>query len=82
MALRDESFSVTNGDVTRARQVDGRHDLWEIAVEPDSREVVTISLPGGRACGTTGAVCTRGDDPRPLSIRPSETVGGNRRTIR
>ena len=32
-ALRDESFSVTDGDVTGARRVDGRHDLWEITVE-------------------------------------------------
>ena len=74
--LRDESFSVTNGDVTRARRVDGRHDLWEITVEPDSREAVAITLPGGRDCGTTGAVCTRGDDPRPLSNSPSATVAG------
>ena len=75
-ALRDESFSVTDGDVTGARRVDGRHDLWEITVEPDSREAVTISLPGGSACGTAGAVCTRGDDPRPLSNSPSATVAG------
>ena len=75
-ALRDESFSVTDGDVTGARRVDGRHDLWEITVEPDSREAVTISLPGGSACGTAGAVCTRGDDPRPLSNSPSARVAG------
>ena len=75
-ALRDESFSVTDGDVTGARRVDGRHDLWEITVEPESREAVTISLPGGRACGPAGAVCTRGDDPRPLSNSPSATVAG------
>ena len=75
-ALRDESFSVTDGDVTGARRVDGRHDLWEITVEPDSREAVTISLPGGSACGAAGAVCTRGDDPRPLSNSPSARVAG------
>ena len=75
-ALRDESFSVTDGDVTGARRLDGRHDLWEITVEPDSREAVTISLPGGSACGTAGAVCTRGDDPRPLSNSPSARVAG------
>ena len=74
--LRDDSFAVTDGDVTRARRVDGRHDLWEITVEPDSRAAVSIALPGNRACGTTGAVCTRGDDPRPLSNSPSATVAG------
>ena len=76
MTLRDESFSVTDGDVTGARRVDGRHDLWEVTVEPESREAVTISLNGDRDCGTTGAVCTRGDDPRPLSNSPSATVAG------
>ena len=76
ITLRDESFSVTEGEVTGARRVNGRHDLWEITVEPDSREAVTISLAGGRDCGTDGAVCTRGDDPSPLSNSPSATVAG------
>ena len=75
-SLRDEAFSVTRGDVTRARRVDGRHDLWEITVEPDSDEAVTITLPGNRDCGTAGAVCTRGGAPRPLSNSPSATVEG------
>ena len=74
--LRDDAFEVDEGDVTRARRVDGRHDLWEITVEPDGREAVSITLPGERACGTTGAVCTRGDDPQPLSNSPSATVAG------
>ena len=74
--LRDESFTVTGGTITRARRIDGRHDLWEITLKPDSREAVTITLPGGRACGTAGAVCTRGDSPRPLGNSPSSTVAG------
>ena len=74
--LRDDSFTVTEGDVTRARRVDGRDDLWEITVEPDSREAMTIRLPGNRACGTAGAVCTGGDDRRPLTNSPSATVAG------
>ena len=73
---RGESFTVTEGNVTGARRVDGRHDLWEITVEPGSRKAVTVTLPGNRACGTAGAVCTRGDDPRPLSNSPSGTVAG------
>ncbi len=75
-SLRDSAFSVTNGDVTRARRVDGRNDLRRITVKPDSREAVTITLPGGRACFTAGAICTNGDDPRPLSNSPSATVDG------
>ena len=74
--LRDNSFTVNEGDVRGARRVNGRNDLWEITVEPDSREDITITLPGNRNCGTTGAVCTRGDDPRPLSHSPSATVAG------
>ena len=74
--LRDDAFEVDEGDATRARRVDGRHDLWEITVEPDGREAVTITLLGDRACGETGAVCTRGEDPRPLSNSPSATVAG------
>ena len=74
--LRDDAFAVTKGDVTGARRVDGRNDLWEIAVEPDGRDDVAITLPGNRACGTTGALCTRGEDPRPLSNSPSATVAG------
>ena len=74
--LRDDAFEVDEGGVTRARRVDGRHDLWEITVEPDGREAVSITLPGNRACGTTGAVCTAGENPRALSNSPSATVAG------
>ena len=74
--LRDESFTTTGGTVTGARRVDGRKDLWEIAVEPEGAEDVTITLAGGRACGTTGAVCTGEDTPRALTNSPSATVKG------
>ena len=76
VTLRDEAFTVTGGGVTGAHRVDGRNDLWEITVTPDAREEITITLPGGRACGTTGALCTGGDHPRPLSNSPSATVAG------
>ena len=56
--LRDESFAVTGGEVRKARRVDGRNDLREIHVEPDGWDDVSLVLPGGRACGTTGAICT------------------------
>ena len=74
--LRDESFTTTGGAVTGARRVDGRNDLWEITVEPSGAENVTITLPRGRDCGTTGAVCTGEDTPRPLTNSPSVTVKG------
>ena len=74
--LRDESFTTTGGAVTGAQRVDGRNDLWEITVEPSGAENVTITLPRGRDCGTTGAVCTDEDTPRPLTNSPSATVKG------
>ena len=74
--LRDDSFTVSEGEVTGARRVDGRHDLWEITVEPGSAEAVTIGLPGGRACAVSGAICTRGEDRRQLANTPAATVAG------
>ena len=67
--LRDDAFTVSGGEVTGARRVDGRHDLWEITVEPDSDGDVTITLPAGRECQVSGAICTRGESRRQL--RPS-----------
>ena len=72
--LRDESVSATGGTVTMARRVNGRNDLWEITVRPSGHGDATVTLAGGRACGTSGAVCTRGDDRRPLANSPSATV--------
>ena len=74
--MRDDSFTVTEGDVNGARRVNGRSDLWLITVEPDRNEDVGISLPANRACSVIGAICTRGDNPRQLTNSPSETVVG------
>ena len=76
VTLRDDAFTVSEGEVTGAHRVGGRNDLWEITVEPDSRKEITITLPGGRDCGAAGAVCTAGDHPRPLTNSPSATVAG------
>ena len=74
--FQNKSLTVSGGDATAAHRVDGRHDLWEVTLAPDSSEAVTVALPGDRACGTSGAVCTRGDNPRPLTNSPSATVAG------
>ena len=74
-SLRDDSFTVNDGDVTETRRVDGSNTLWEVTVQPDSREEMTIILPD-RDCGETGAVCTDEDTPRPLTNSPSATVKG------
>ena len=72
--VRDASFTVTGGDVTRARRVDGRRDLWKITVEPDSDGAVTVRLPETTDCGASGAICT--GDGRRLSHALSATVAG------
>ena len=72
--VRDASFTVTGGEVTQARRVDGRRDLWKITIEPDSHEAVTVRLPETTDCDASGAICT--DDGRPLSHSLSATVAG------
>ena len=74
--MRDDAFSLSEGDVTGARRVDGRSDLWEITVEPDDNSDVGITLPANRSCTTTGAICTREDSPRQLTNSPTATVTG------
>ena len=72
--MRDASFTVTAGEVTAARRVDGRRDLWEITIEPDSDEAVTVRLPETTDCGASAAICT--GDGRGLSHALSATVAG------
>ena len=67
-------LQATNRTVTRARRVDGRSDLWEITVEPDSDAGVTIVLPASTDCDAQAAVCT--SEGRMLSNRLELTVNG------
>ena len=57
--FRDHSLEVTGGSATKAKRVDGRSDLWEVTVEPDSNTDVGIVLAADRACDVEGAVCTK-----------------------
>ena len=72
--LRDEAFTVTGGDVRRARrQQQGSNQAWTIHVEPASAtDTVKITLPETTDCNATGAICT--GDGRPLSHSLSATV--------
>ena len=73
--LRDQgAFTVAGGTVKRARRVNGRNDLREIHIQPSTYGAVAVTLAGGRACGTTGAICTA--DGRVLSNTQSATVPG------
>ncbi len=75
-AFRDHSFEVEGGSVTDAKQVEGRNDLWEITVEPDSDGAVTVILPETTDCSDQGAVCARGDSGKKLSNRSELSVPG------
>ena len=75
-ALREDAFTVTGGRVTGGKRVDGRRDLFRMTVRPDSDAAVTITLPAGRACGVSGAICTKGEPRRQLTNSPSATVAG------
>ena len=75
-SLREDAFTVTGGRVTSGKRVDGRRDLFRMVVRPDSDGDVTITLPAGRECGVSGAICTKGENRRQLTNSPSATVRG------
>ena len=75
-ALREDAFTVTGGMVADGQRVDGRHDLFEVRVEPNSGGDVTITLPAGRDCSVSGAICTAGENQRLLSNSPTAKVAG------
>ncbi len=73
--LRDHAFTVTGGEVTKARRLErGKNIRWEIHVRPNSNAAVTILLPVTTDCDAQGAVCT--NDGRMLSGRLELTVSG------
>ena len=73
--LRDDAFTVTGGEVTKARRLEqGKNIRWEITVAPDDDGNVTIVLPPTTDCAATGAICAA--DGRKLSNRLERTVAG------
>ena len=75
-SLREDALAATGGAVTQVQRVDDRSDLFEVTVEPDSDEDVTITLSSSGDCGESGAVCTQEEDPRQLDNSPTATVAG------
>ena len=75
-SLREDAFQVAGGRVTRGKRVDDRRDLFEITVEPDGEGEVTVTLPAGRECTVSGAICTKGENRRQLTNAPTATVAG------
>ena len=56
----DVAANVTAANGTRGAvaRVDGRYDLWEVAVTPSGDDAVTIRLAASPACDAAGAMCT------------------------
>ena len=75
-SLREDALAATGGAVTRVQRVDDRSDRFEITVEPDSDEDVTITLSSSGDCGEAGSICTQEEDPRKLYNSPTATVAG------
>ena len=75
VTLRDYAFTVTGGEVVRARRLEpGKNVRWQITVQPSGNGTVTIVLPVTTDCDANGAVCT--GDGRMLSSRLELTVPG------
>ena len=73
--LRDHAFTVTGGEVVKASRLEqGSNISWEITVQPDGDEAITIVLPVTTDCDATGAICT--PDGRVLSNSSTITVPG------
>ena len=75
-SLREDAFAVSGGRVTRGKRVDDRRDLFEMTVEPEGDGEVTVTLPAGRECSVSGAICTKGENRRQLTNAPTATVAG------
>ena len=79
VTLRDHAFTVTGGEVTKARRLEpgnsaGKNVRWEISVTPESNGAATIVLPPTTDCDADGAICT--GDGGMLSNRLEITVPG------
>ena len=73
-AFRDDSFTVSGGDVTHANRLNKQRDLWQVTVRPDGDDDVSISLTPNRACTTSGAICN--SHGMMLSNEPQVTISG------
>ena len=74
VTLRDHAFTVTGGEVTRARRLERPGNIrWEITVRPDGDGDATIVLPVTTNCAAQEAICT--GDGRRLSNRTELIIG-------
>lgn len=73
--LRRQALQVSGGSMMDLRRVEGRSDLWELIVSPQSAAAVAISLDATGLCVSDGAGCLedlyRIAAPLELSIPPA-----------
>ena len=79
VTLRDHAFTVTAGEVAKARRLEPnnsamRNVRWEISIEPDGDNAVNIALPPTTDCEDEGAICA--SDGRKLTEQMEITVPG------
>ena len=78
ITMRDDAFTVTGGQVTKARRMDPHSDTrnihWEITVTPSGNGDVTIVLPATNDCDAEGAICA--EDGGKLSNSLNFTASG------
>ena len=73
--VRESVLTVAGGEVTGARRVTPGTDIrWEITLEPDGNDYVTVTLPPTTDCSVASAVCTQSN--KMLSNKDSITVEG------
>ena len=76
LVMQEDAMTVTGGAITGAVDASGAKSLWRITVEPVDGRDVTVELPVTTDCSATGAVCTGGDSPQPLSNSITHTFPG------
>ena len=73
--LRNASLAAAHGSLGFVRRLNSSSDAgWKIKVRPSGWDDVTVTLAGGRACGTEGAVCT--EDGKVLANTATAVVPG------
>ena len=74
-SLERQALRVSGGLLTDVRRVDGRRDLWELLIEPQSAETVEVALDPPGVCSGEGGACLddlrRLASPLGLSIPPA-----------
>ena len=74
--MRTGAVTISGGVVSGAVRVKSKEDgdLWELTVQPESTEAVTLSVDAGRPCKEAGAICT--NEGKQLSEGAQVTVRG------